>query len=226
MDQTHPISTSWSHVRSMIRHALPGALLPALVYFLLRPHLGLLIALTLAASVPAVDAVVRKLRGRAQNAMALVFLPMTALGIGLSAMLHSPVFILAKGGVTSALMGIAFAISAFIGRPLTRTMALHLSSDHHESRRRLAERWAEPKAHDVFCILSVGWGLLMLGIGGQQIVLALSASPGVVMLVGPPVHAVLTILGIAGSVLYVRRMQRRHPEIAMLPARQVAAVAA
>jgi hypothetical protein len=66
----------------------------------------------------------------------------------------------------------------------------------------------------------------MLAIGGQQIVLALSASPGVVMLVGPPLHAVLTILGIAGSILYVRRIQRRHPEIALLPARTPAAVAA
>jgi intracellular septation protein A len=210
----------------MVRHALPAFLLPASVYFLLRPHLGVLIALTAAASLPAIDAAVRKLRGRAQNAMALVFLPMTALGIGLSAMLHSPVFILAKGGVTSALMGIAFTISAFIGRPLTRTMALHLSSDLHEGRRRLAQRWAEPRAHDVFCMLSIGWGLLMLAIGGQQIVLALSASPGVVMLVGPPVHAALTILGIAGSVLYVRRIQRRYPEIALLPTRQTVAVAA
>ena len=209
----------------MVRHALPGFVLPALVYFLLKPHLGVLIALATAACLPVVDAVVRKLRGRAQNMMALVFLPMTAIGIGLAAMLHSPVFILAKGGVTSAMMGIAFAISAFVGRPLTRTMALHLSSDHQESRSRLAERWAGPQAHAVFCILSIGWGVLMLAIGGQQIVLALSASPGLVMLLEPPVHAVATILGIAGSVLYVRRIQRRHPELALLPTRRAAAVA-
>jgi intracellular septation protein A len=226
MDQILPVSTSWGNVRSMVRHALPGFVLPALVYFLLKAHVGVLIALTVAASLPAVDAAIRKLRGRAQNVMALVFLPMTALGIGLSAMLHSPVFILAKGGVTSVLMGIAFAISAFVGRPLTRTMALHLSSDRHESRRRLALRWAEPKAHDVFCILSVGWGLLMVATGGQQIVLALSASPGVVMLVGPPVHGAATILGIAGSVLYVRRIQRRHPDLALLPPRRPPVVAA
>jgi Intracellular septation protein A len=220
-----PISTSWGHVRSMLRHALPGVL-PALVYFLMRPHLGVMVALAVAACLPVIDAVVRKLRRRAQNVMALVFLPMTAIGIGLAAVLHSPVFILAKGGVTSAMMGIAFAISAFIGRPLTRTMALHLSSDRKESRTRLAERWAGPEAHAVFCILSIGWGLLMLAIGGQQIILALSASPGLVMLLEPPVHAVATILGIAGSVLYVKRIQRRHPGLVLLPARRGVAVAA
>jgi hypothetical protein len=218
-----PMSTSWSNVRSMLCQTIPGFVLPALLYFTLRPHVGVLIALVVAASAPVVDAVIRMVRGRAQNAMGLVFLPVTAIGIGLAALLHSPVFILAKGGVTSAIMGLAFAVSAVIGKPLTRTMALNLSSSHHESRLRLAERWAHPKTTDVFKILSVGWGLLMIATGGQQIVLAVLASPGLVMLVEPPVHAVTTILGIAASVLYVRRIQQRHPEIALLPARTAAA---
>jgi hypothetical protein len=202
---------------------IPGFVLPAVVYFSLSPHVGVLMALVAAASVPIVDAAVRVLRGRAQNGMALVFLPSTAIGIGLAALLHSPVFILAKGGVTSAMMGLAFAFSAIIRRPLTRTMALHLSSDQHDGRRRLAERWGHPKATDVFRILSIAWGLLLLGLGGQQILLAVSASPGLVMLLEPPVHAVVTLLGIVGSVLYVRRIQLLHPEIAMLPTRAAAA---
>jgi hypothetical protein len=219
MDALPPVSASWIHLRSMLRHALPGLVLPGLLYFVLAPHVGVLIALTTAATVPVADAVVRKIRGRAQNAMALVFLPMTAVGIALAAVLHSPVFLLAKGGVTSGVMGLAFAVSAIIGRPLTRTMALNLSSDHQEGRRRLAERWSHPKAHDVFCILSIGWGLLMLATGGQQILLAMSASPGTVMLLEPPVHLVTTVLGIVASVLYVRRIQQAHPEIALLPSR-------
>jgi hypothetical protein len=203
----------------MIRTMVPGFFLPAILYFSLSPHVGVLIALAVAASIPGLDAVVRVVRGRAQNGMALVFLPSTALGIGLAAVLHSPVFILAKGGVTSAMMGLAFGFSAAIGRPLTRTMALHLSSDEHESRRRLAERWGHPLATGVFRILSVAWGLLLLALGAQQILLAVSASPGVVMLLEPPVHGVVTLLGIAGSVLYVRRIQQSHPEIGLLPTR-------
>jgi hypothetical protein len=223
METIPPVSTSWSNVRSMLCAAIPGGLLPAVLFFTLRPRVGVIIALIVATSAPVLDSVVRMLRGRAQNAMGLIFLPLTAVGIVLTAMLDSPVFILAKGGVTSAIMGVAFAVSAMIGKPLTRTMALHLSSDQHESRRRLAERWAHPKTMDVFKILSVGWGLLMLATGGQQILLAIKASPGLVMLVEPPVHAVTTILGIAASVLYVRRIQRMHPEVALLPARQPAA---
>jgi intracellular septation protein A len=219
-----PVPASWPQLRSMLRHALPGLVLPGLLYFSLRPHVGVMIALTVAATVPVADAVVRRIRGRAQNGMALVFLPMTAVGIGLAATLHSPVFLLAKGGVTSGLMGLAFAISAIVGRPLTRTMALHLSSDHQEARRRLAERWSHPKAHAVFRILAVGWGLLMLATGGQQILMALTASPSLFMLVEPPVHAVTTVLGIVLSVLYVRRIQQEHPEIALLPSKVTVAV--
>src|SRR5947208_16823691 len=98
-------------------------------------------------------------------------------------------------------------------------MALHLSSDHHEARRRLAERWHHPTTTNVFCVLAVAWGVFMLAMGGQQIFLAISASPGLVMLVEPPVHAVGTILGIVCSVLHVRHVQRLHPELALLPSR-------
>src|SRR5262245_33903848 len=96
---------SWNHVRSMVRHMIPGFVLPAIIYFVLRPHVGTMVALAVAASVPVVEAVIRAVRGRSQNGMALVFLPSTAIGIGLAALLHSPVFILARGGVTTAVLG-------------------------------------------------------------------------------------------------------------------------
>ena len=56
-------------------------------------------------------------------------------------------------------------------------------------------------------------------LGGQQILMALSASPGVVMVLEPPVHLVVTALGIVASVLYVRRIQLAYPELGLLPAR-------
>jgi len=180
---------------------------------------GVLFALVAASCVPGVDALIRLLRGRAPNGFALLFIPSTGLSVGLAAWLHSPVFILARGGVTSAAMGLAFGLSALLGRPLTRTMALHLSSDQQEGRRRLAQRWGHPKATSVFRILALGWGVLLLLMGGQQVLLALSASPGVVMALEPPVHLTVTALGIVSSVLYVRRIQAANPELGLLPSR-------
>jgi hypothetical protein len=213
------VSKGWSHIRGMVTNMLPGLVLPAVIYFSLKPHLGVLLALVAAACVPAADTIVRLVRGRAPNGFALLFVPSTGLSIGLATWLHSPVILLAKGGVTSAAMGVAFALSAVLGKPLTRTMALHLSSDQHEGRRRLAERWGHPLATSVFRMLAVGWGVLLLLMGGQQVLLALSASPTVVMLLEPPVHLTVTALGIVSSVLYVRRIQAAHPELGLLPAR-------
>lgn len=212
-------SSSWTHIRAMVANMLPGLVLPAAIYFTLRPHLGVLLALVAAACVPGVDTVVRLVRGKAPNAFALLFIPSTGLSVGLATWLHSPVFILAKGGVTSAAMGVAFALSALLGRPLTRTMALHLGSDQREGRLRLAQRWGQPRATRVFRMLAVGWGVLLVLMGGQQVLLALSASPGLVMALEPPVHFTLTALGIVSSVLYVRRIQVAHPELGLLPAR-------
>src|SRR2546427_10275804 len=176
------------HIRSMVANMLPGVVLPTIIYFSLRPQLGVLLALVAASCVPGVDTLVRLVRGRAPNGFALLFIPSTGLSVGLATWLHSPVFILARGGVTSAAMGMAFALSGLLGRPLTRTMALHLSSDQHEGRRRLAERCGHPRGTNVFRMLAVGLGVLLLLLGGQQILMAVSASPGLGVVLGAPGH--------------------------------------
>jgi len=209
--------TSMSHVRSMARQLLPGVVLPGLIYVLASPRVGVLGALAMASSVPALDAVLRLLRGRRPSTVGLGFVLITGISVGLAMALHSPMFILAKGAVLSGVLGISFACSALIGRPLTRWLALRLSSDHREHRERLAERWGHPRAHGVFVTLSMGWGILLLLLGVQQGVLAVTLSPGFVMALDGPVHLAVTVMGIATSVLYVKRVQQQHPEIGLLP---------
>jgi hypothetical protein len=153
--------------------------------------------------------------------LGLAFVGTTAASVGLAIWLRSPMLILVKGAVVSVLMGIAFAISALIRRPLTRTLAIRLSSDHAEGRRNLAERWRHPVALRVFCALSIGWGILLLVSGIQQAALALTISPGVFVALEPPVQASGTLIGIAVSILYVRRLQRAHPDLHLLPQRAV-----
>jgi hypothetical protein len=201
----------------MARQLLPGVALPGLIYFLARPHVGVIFALAMASSVPVLDACWRLLRGRRPSAMGLVFVAGTGLSVGLAMGLHSPIFILAKGAIVSGVIGTAFAVSAVIGRPLTRWLALRLSTEHHEQRADLAERWGHPKAHHVFRILSIGWGVVLLLVGVQQGVLAFTVSPGFVMALEGPVQLTVTVLGVAASVLYVRRIQQLYPEVALLP---------
>jgi hypothetical protein len=208
-----------SHLRPIVRQLLPGVFLPGLIYLVVSRKAPVLVALAAASSVPLLDLIGRLVRGKRPTWAGMVFIGAAGISVLLATLLHSPIFILAKSAVMSGILGLAFAISAIIRRPLTRTLALRLSSDHPEGRRRLAELWRRPKAHAVFCTLSVAWGALLLAMAGQQAALAATVSPGTVMAVDGPSHAVLTVLGILCSILYVRRIQLKHPDLGLLPAR-------
>jgi hypothetical protein len=215
--QALSLSADSSQLRSILRQLLPGVFLPGLIYLVVSRQTSVLVALAAASSVPLLDVLSRLIRGKRPTWASLVFVGAAGISVGLAVTLRSPMFILVKGSVMSAILGLAFAVSAMIRRPLTRTLALRLSSEHAEGRRRLAERWRHPKAHAVFCTLSVAWGALLLAMAGQQAALAVTVSPGMVMAIDGPSHAVLTVLGIVWSILYVRRIQLRHPELGLLP---------
>jgi uncharacterized integral membrane protein len=203
-------------IRTVLAQLGPGVLLPGLIYYVVSRRTGVLVALAVASSVPLLDTVIRLVRGKRPTIAGFVFIGFAGLSVGLAMLLRSPMFILAKGAALSALVGLAFAVSAAIRRPLTRTLALRLTTEHPEDRRRLAERWRHPKALAVFRTLSMGWGILLLVTAAQQAILALTLSPGVVMALDPPVHAFVTVAGIGVSILYVRRSQRANPELGLL----------
>jgi len=205
--------------RTPARQLLPGLILPGVIYLVVSRWAPVLVALAAASSVPLLDLIVRVARGKAPSLMGLCFVIFSAVSIGLAFWFRSPLFILAKGAAVSAALGVAFAVSAAVRRPLTRTLAIHLTSEHHEDRRRLRELWHQPKALTVFRTLSVAWGGLLLVTAAQQLAMALTVSPGTVMALEPGVHGAAIALGTAASVLYVRRRQRAHPELAMLPVR-------
>jgi hypothetical protein len=206
-----------SQLRTLLAQLGPGVILPGLIYYVVSRRTSVLVALAVASSVPLLDALRRILRGKRPTLPSLIFIAFAGLSVGLAMHLRSPIFILAKGAVVSALVGAAFALSAAIRRPLTRTLALRLTTDRPEDRRRLAERWRHPKALAVFRTLSMAWGILLLATAAQQVALVLTMSPGAVMALDPPVHAFVTVAGTFASILYVRRFHRLHPELRLLP---------
>ena len=96
---------------------------------------------------------------------------------------------------------------------------VRFGAQHAEGRRRLAERWGHPSIAQVFRVLSLGWGVLLLLQAGQQTAFALTLPPGTVMALEGPVHLFVTGLGIGASLLYVRRRQQADPAVVLLPAR-------
>jgi hypothetical protein len=198
---------------------LPGMVFPGLIYFLVSRSAPVLVALAAASSVPMIDALVRIIRRQPPNAATMLFVLGTVVSTGLAFVSGSGMFILAKGAVISLGLGVAFALSAAIRRPLTRTLALRFGAPHPETRRRLAERWGHPSIAGVFRVLSLGWGVLLLVQAAQQITLALTLPPGTVMALEGPVHLFVTALGVGASLLYVRRRQQADPAVVLIPSR-------
>src|SRR5207249_11061259 len=135
--------------RAILAQILPGLVLPGVLYFVVSRHTSVLVALAVASSVPLFDAVVRLVMRRPSNAMSLLFLVGAGISVGLAFWSGSSMFILAKGAVVSAALGIGSAFSGIMRRPLCRTLAIRLSASHPEMRRRLAERWRHPRVLDV-----------------------------------------------------------------------------
>jgi hypothetical protein len=198
---------------------LPGMVFPGLIYFLVSRRAPVLVSLAAASSVPLIDAVVRLVRRRPPNAATALFVLGTAVSIALAFWSGSGMFILAKGAVVSALLGVAFALSAAIRRPLTRTIAVRFGASHAEGRRHLAERWRHPSVVQVFQVLSIGWGVLLLLQAVEQATVALTLPPGIVMTLDGPMHLLITGLGVAASLMYVRRRQQADPAVVLIPRR-------
>jgi hypothetical protein len=215
------VTTPTPHVSvgAMLRQLVPGVILPGAIYFIVSRQASVLIALAAGSSVPALDAAWRLVRGKRPSPLGILFVAMAAVSVALALGLRSPIFILAKGAALSGSLGVAFAVSAVIRRPLTRTIAILLFAEHAVSRRLLADKWRHPRALAVFRTLSFGWGALLVLSALQQLVMVLSVSPGTVMAAEPGVQAFVTILGTVTSILYVRRRQQRHPDLGLLPQR-------
>jgi membrane associated rhomboid family serine protease len=203
----------------MIRQLLPGVVLPGVLYFTVARFGPQLVALAAASSVPLLDAAARLLRGKRPTPVSLVVLGFAGLSVGLAMGLRSPMFILAKGAVLSGALGIAFGVSGAIRRPLVRTIAIMLAAETVIGRRSVAKKWGHPRTMAVFRTLSVGWGILLVLSAIQQLAMVLNVSPGTVMAAEPALQALVTISGTAISIMYVRRLQNRHPELGLLPER-------
>jgi intracellular septation protein A len=202
--------------RAIAKQLVPGMVLPGLVYFVLSHRVPTLVAVCAASGVPLLDALYRLLTRRAVNPVSLAFLAAAMVSVGLAVWSGSVMFVLARGAVISGVLAIAFGVSALLRRPLTRTLAIRLSSEHPEGRQRLAELWRQPKAMAVFRVLSLGWAGILLFQAVQQAIVVSTLPPGAVLMIEPPLQAAITASGIIASLVYARRIHASHPELGIL----------
>jgi hypothetical protein len=209
-------------IRTILRNVIPGTVMPGIVYFAASQQLPVVASLAIASCVPVMDTVVRMARGKKPSTVGMIFLSITALSIALASVFDSPTLIVGKGVLLTFIFGSALAVSAAAGRPLTRTIALHLCAEPGEQRQALAERWERPQTLAVFKVLSFGWGFWLLIAAINQLMLVAVVSPGTFIAVERPMTLIATAVGITWSLSFVRRRQLADPELGLLPARAAA----
>ncbi len=76
--------------RNLIRHLLPGLVLPGLIYLVVSRAAPVLIALAAASAVPVLDAVARLLARKRPSPVGVLFIAMTGVSVSLALWLRSP----------------------------------------------------------------------------------------------------------------------------------------
>jgi hypothetical protein len=162
-----------------------------------------ILALVIASMLPVTDVVKAKVKGQKASAASLGFLGGAVVTSVLGLVSSSPLFILLKAPAMSAAVGLGISVSAAVGRPVLRTLAVAFAAGNAKDEAR--SLWTSKPWDGTFAALSVVWGVLFLVLAAVQTLAVLSFSPGITLVVLPPLQFVAMGLGGAVSLLLVHR---------------------
>ncbi|RAG85649.1 hypothetical protein DN069_10380 [Streptacidiphilus pinicola] len=162
--------------RQFLRFVVDFAAPTALFYVLRALGVGLYLTLVVSAVLPAGFAILRWLRSRERDGLAIYMLSMLVLSALVSLISGSPRFLLAREGWLTGVTGLWFIASVRASRPL----AFHYTRPMLEGRGRLADipgDWDElwqriPRFRRIWKVGSVLWGVALLGDSVVRVVMA------------------------------------------------------
>ncbi len=191
------------HRQMITQQVLYGMVLPAAIYAVASHFMSTLLALVVASMLPVTDVVKAKVRGHKASPASLGFLGGAVVTSALGLLSSSPLFILLKAPAMSAAVGLGIAASAAVGRPVLRTLAVAFAAGNAKDEAKAL--WTSKQWDHLFAALSVLWGILFLVLATVQTLAVLSFSPGITLVVLPPLQFVALGLGGAVSLYLVHR---------------------
>jgi hypothetical protein len=208
--------------RQIVRVACDFVVPTALFYVLRALGVGLYLTLVVTAVLPAGFAVVRWLRSREKDGLALYMLTMLVLSALVSLVSGSPRFLLAREALLTGVTGVWFIASVRAARPL----AFHYTRPMLEGRRRLADipgDWDQlwerlPRFRRIWRTGSVLWGVALLADSVARVVMAYTLPVDTVPALGTALYAgtsvvliVVTNVYYIATGLYDSRSRLYHP---------------
>jgi hypothetical protein len=194
------------HRQMITQQVLYGMVLPAAIYAVASHFMTSLLALVVASMLPVTDVVKAKIKGQKASAASLGFLGGAVVTSALGLLSSSPLFILLKAPAMSAAVGLGIAGSAALGRPILRTLSVMFAAGSSEQARRDAKAlWSSKPWDSVFVALSALWGTLFLVLAVEQTLAVFAFSPGITLVVLPPLQFLNMAIGGAVSLYLVHR---------------------
>lgn len=187
------------HRQMITQQVLYGMVLPAAIYAAASHVMTSLLALVVASMLPVADVVKAKVKGHKASPASLGFLGGAVVTSALGLASSSPLFILLKAPAMSAAVGLGVAGSAAAGRPILRTLAVMFAAGSSPKARDEARAlWSTKPWDHLFSSLSVVWGVLFLVLAVEQTLAVLAFSPGITLVVLPPLQ--FANMGIGGAI--------------------------
>lgn len=222
MHNTYP--TDWRHIA---RQALPSLLIngvgPLVVFSLLRPHMSDLHALLVTLVIPLGEGLITLIRHRRINAFGAVVAASITLGVATALVSGDPHMLLARESLLSGVFGILMLVSLLGPQPLVYYLAGHFIAGHDEGRlREYRSKGRSEWMRRFFRLLTLVWGIITLGDGLLNTVLAFQLPIPTYLIVTPAVRYGVMAIALAWTITHAHRGRY----IAHLLPRAAASVAA
>ncbi len=185
-------------------------LLPWICYRLAKPHLGQVHAIMASAVPPMLWSLVQFARARKIDAISAIVLGGIALSLAGFALGGSPKLLLMRESLVTGLIGVAFVISALIGKPLMLVLAkASLQRQSPEDGASLADLATKPLFRRMMLVMTLVWGIGFIAETAARATLVFMLPVGRFLIIGPIVgYGTIAIL-IGWTFLYGMVMEKR-----------------
>jgi hypothetical protein len=198
-------------IRELLPSIIGGALVPLGVYYGVRKHVHSdAEALIIAGLFPAAWILLQFIRQRRIDPIGAVVLFGFAAGVITSTLLGGNAYVLkARDSAFTAIFGLTCLVSVFFKRPVIFYVGRFLSAGADPARVAAYDALHElPTGQRTFRLLTLVWGLGLLGEATARLILAAFLSTGVFLAVSPIISAVCISAMFAFTVWYSNRARR------------------
>ncbi len=202
--------------RAVLLKLIINGLIPWLVYVLLSPYIGSLMALSVATIIPLVDNLIYLLRYRTLDTFNVLMLVGFVLSLVMVLLGGSEKLLLMRESLVTVLIGVAFLGSLFLKRPLIFHMASRFSKGVDPE-----HNWQYPYFRKVMRRLTLLWGVALVAEAGVKLLLISVLSISQMLAIASPLFYAVIGLTTVITIWYKRRAGSQMKQLKQTQAQAV-----